>query len=196
MAKIKICGLKSVEDIEIVNKYKPDFIGFIFANSKRRIGIPEATKLKAYLDENIQVVGVFVDEEIDTVAKIGNSSLIDIIQLHGDEDNEYIARLRKICKKKIIKAVTIDGKNTFVDYNSDYLLLDNGNGGTGRTFNWDNIPNLNKPFFLAGGLNANNVIKGIELFDPYSVDISSGVEKDGVKNKEKVRDFIGRIRNE
>ncbi|WP_100065269.1 phosphoribosylanthranilate isomerase [Miniphocaeibacter massiliensis] len=196
MTKVKICGIKTLEDIEIVNELNPDYIGFVFAKSKRQIDKKKALELKERLNKNIKVVGVFVNSDITEIEDICNKDIIDIIQLHGDEDNNYIKLLKSKCSKIVIKAVSIKNRNTFTDYNSDYLLLDNGKGGTGEMFNWEDTPEIKKPFFLAGGLNKNNVLEGIEKLKPFGVDTSSGVETEGKKDKDKIYEFIRRVRND
>lgn len=205
MVKIKICGIKRLEDIEIVNKYLPDYIGFVFANSKRKINCDEALILKNILDNRIKKVGVFVNEDINKIAYISNCGIIDIVQLHGDEDENYISELKKIIAKniEIIKAVRVKNKNDIKAQDSqliDYLLLDTYEegiyGGSGKVFDHDLIPKVNKKIFIAGGINEINIIKIINKVKPYSVDISSGVETDGFKDEQKIKTIIDIIRKE
>ena len=195
MSKVKICGLMSFDDISYVNIANPDYIGFIFAKSKRQISIEKAKALKENINIDINVVGVFVNEEIEKIADICNLNIIDYIQLHGQENNEYIEKLRKLTDKKIIKAVDYSKENVVLDYDVDYLLLDNGKGGTGEKFYWRSIKNIPKPFFLAGGISEENIeeAKGI---NSYCIDISSGVETDGKKDKDKIINIVRRVRNE
>ncbi len=195
MSKVKICGLKSFDDIDYVNIAKPDYVGFIFAESNRKVTSEKAVELKKRLNNNIKTVGVFVDEDICKIMNICNLNIIDYIQLHGHENDEYIERLKKLTNKKIIKAVDFSKSDVNLNYDVDYLLLDNGKGGTGKKFNWHNIENIPKPFFLAGGISENNLDEAIKI-DSYCIDISSGVETDGKKDKEKIINIVRRIRNE
>ena len=159
MAKIKICGLKRLEDIEIVNKYKPDYIGFVFADSKRKVTSDLASKMKKNLDSSIKSVGVFVDEDIDVIIKLYDEGIIDIAQLHGLENEEYIKKLKQKSnyKLEIINAIEMSDEKDLKEYDNslaDYLLLDSGKG-SGKTFDWRLIrKDLKKEFFLAGGLNS------------------------------------------
>lgn len=195
MVKIKICGIKRLEDIEIVNKYKPDFIGFVFANSKRKVSYNLALNLRKNLSEDISAVGVFVDADKKEILKLYDDGIIDIAQLHGNEDENYICDLKKKTqnKLKVIKAIEIS-QNTdlskYDDYNSDYLLLDSGKG-SGKTFDWNLIKkDLKKDFFLAGGLNSSNISQAISEFNPYAVDLSSALEVDGFKDENKIKEIM------
>jgi len=205
MVKIKICGLKRIEDIEIVNKYLPDYIGFVFADSKRKINFKQAQRLKQNLNDRIKAVGVFVNEKIENIADLINNKTIDIIQLHGDEDISYIKELKEIINKdvKIIKAVRVKTVKDVIIKDShlfDYLLLDSYEegiyGGSGKEFDHGLIPITNKKIFIAGGINENNVINIINKVKPYSVDISSGVEINGFKDEQKIKTIIDIIRKE
>lgn len=194
MTKIKICGIRRFEDVEYVNNAKPDFIGFVFAKSKRQVTEDTAKALKEKLNPEIKTVGVFVNELPERVAELCNSGIIDFAQLHGNEDLSYINTLKKLTDKPVIKAVRAKCQQDITDAEKlpvDYLLLDTYNkdayGGTGEVFNWDIIPkDLSKPFFLAGGLNSSNLKNAVDTVNPYCLDLSSGVETDGVKDKEKI----------
>ena len=192
MTKIKFCGLKRIEDIKYANDLKPDFIGFVFApQSKRFVNADTARELKNLLDTEIKAVGVFVDEDINVVTKLLKDGIIDIAQLHGSEDEEYIKSLRAICDKPIIKAFTIVSKDDIKKANestADYILLDSGKG-SGETFNWDLIKEVNRPYFLAGGLDCDNVENALSSLTPYAVDVSSGIETDGFKDFDKMCRF-------
>lgn len=190
--KIKFCGVFREKDIEYVNELNPDYIGFVFAKSKRQVSIKQAIKLKSKLNTNIKAVGVFVNEDIEKVLEIIDKNIIDIVQLHGNESEEYIKTIKERSTKEVIKAIKV---NCFEDIEvwkescADYLLLDNGQG-TGKTFNWNNIKNLNRPFFLAGGLNLENINEAILKVKPMAIDISSGIETNGVKDFEKMKEVI------
>lgn len=195
MVKVKICGLKRVEDAEMLNELRPDFAGFIFAPSKRQISLEQALKIRAALDDAIPAVGVFVNEPIENIVSIVASRAIQIVQLHGDEDNTYIEELGKRITLPIIKAVAVkDTSDIKKEYAADILLYDTYQsgvaGGTGKTFNWDLLKEATRPFFLAGGLHAGNLEAAIQQVQPYAVDISSGVETDGVKDFEKIRSVM------
>ena len=192
MVKIKICGLKRLEDIKIVNKYKPDFIGFVFADSKRKVTPNLARQMKQNLDDSIQSVGVFVDAAIDEILEIHEQGIIDMAQLHGSESEDYIDELKKKsnCQLKIINAIEMDDEKDLLEYDNstaDYLLLDSGKG-SGKTFDWRLIrKDLKKEFFLAGGLNYQNISQAINEFDPYAIDLSSSVETNGYKDELKIK---------
>ncbi len=198
MAKIKIRGLKRLEDIEIVNKYKPDYIGFVFADFKRKVSSGLACKMKKNLDSSIKSVGVFVDEDIDVIIKLYDEGIIDIAQLHGLENEEYIKKLKQKSnyKLEIINAIEMSDENDLKEYDNslaDYLLLDSGKG-SGKTFDWRLIrKDLKKEFFLAGGLNSKNISKAIEEFNPYAVDLSSSVETDGYKDELKIKEVMEEV---
>lgn len=202
MTKIKICGLKRLQDIEYVNELLPDFIGFVFAGTKRRITDEKANELKVALNPEIKSVGVFVNDTLEHISFLANNNIIDIIQLHGDEDRKYIADLRKLTDKKIIKAVRVKDSMSVQEakeLNADYLLLDTYSnsgeyGGTGKTFNREYIPKNIGNYFLAGGLNQNNLEEIIKDVKPYAVDLSSGVETDGFKDREKIKKVIEIVR--
>lgn len=202
MTKIKICGLTRVTDIDIVNQAKPDYIGFVFAKSRRQVPEEVAFELKQKLSPSIQAVGVFVNEDVQKIIRLCQSGTIDIIQLHGEENDEVISELRATLPNPIIKAIRVRGEEDIVmasKLTCDYLLFDaykeDQYGGSGETFDWSVITKLDKPFFLAGGIHVGNVESAIERTNPYCIDVSSGVEKDGWKDQDKVFDIISRVRN-
>ncbi|WP_026520374.1 phosphoribosylanthranilate isomerase [Butyrivibrio sp. FCS006] len=197
--RIKFCGLKRIEDIEAANELKPDFAGFVFwEKSSRNVSRDDAKKLGQALLPEIKKVGVFVDEEPEKVAALLKDKVIDIAQLHGSEDEGYIARLRELSgDAPIIKAFVVKSKEDLErakKSSADYLLLDSGKG-TGQTFNWELIKEaeFDKPYFLAGGLGVENVAKALKVLHPFAVDVSSGIETNGVKDPEKMRQFMGEI---
>lgn len=199
MTKIKLCGLTRPCDIEAVNFCKPDYIGFVFAPKSRRYVSPEkAAELKKHLYSDISAVGVFVNEEINLIAGLLNSGIIDMAQLHGSEEESYIKKLRLLTDKPIIKAFRIDSEQDIFAADScsaDYVLLDSGNGGTGTVFDWRLLQNLKRPYFLAGGLNNENCRTAVETLHPFAVDVSSGIETDGLKDKDKMYSFVQTIRS-
>lgn len=201
VVKIKICGLKTKEDIQMANRQKPDFVGFVFAGKKRRITPEQAAEMKKELLPEIRSVGVFVNEEIDQIVSLAENGVLDYIQLHGDEGDSYIRRLKERTDKPIIKAVRVRCREDILcaeNLPCDYLLLDTYKadeyGGSGETFRWELIPELEKPFFLAGGLCTENIAKALKNCRPWAVDVSSSVETDGRKDEKKVREFIEDIR--
>lgn len=200
MSKIKICGLKQKSDIEFVNELKPEFIGFIFAGkSKRYVSYEKAKSLRSLLYKDIKAVGVFVDEKQENIIRLINEGIIDIIQLHGDENAEYIDSLREKTDVTIIKAFSIKSEEDIrlaENSSADYVLLDSGKGGTGNNFNWEFLNNLRRYYFLAGGLDAENVGVAIKKFNPFAVDVSSGIETDGIKDYNKIKKFIEAVRRE
>ncbi len=199
MTKIKICGLKSEDDISYVNELRPDYIGFVFLQGRARYVSPErAARLKSLLNPAIQSVGVFVNEPLENVAALLQNGTIQAAQLHGQENADYAQRLKYLCDKPIIKAFIIKTREDIekaLAYPCDYLLLDNGLG-TGETFDWSLIQDIRRPFFLAGGLTPQNVKNAISLTHPYGVDTSSGVETDGCKDYAKIKAFINAVRKE
>ena len=199
MLKIKICGIRRLEDIDIVNKYKPDYIGFVFADSKRKVTHDLARKLKENLNSDIISVGVFVDAEPEEILKLFNDKIIDVAQLHGSESEDYILKLKEKTngELKIINAIEMSDEVNLLDCDNskaDYLLLDSGKG-SGKTFDWRLIrKDLKKDFFLAGGLNSSNVIEAIKEFNPYAVDLSSSLEVDGFKDENKIKEIMEAIK--
>lgn len=204
MTKIKLCGLRRAEDIETAKLLKPDYIGFVFyKKSKRYISPEEARILKSILNpgtggfhtaasDRIRAVGVFVNEDPKTVANLLEKEIIDLAQLHGDEDEEYIKNLRKYTDSPVIKAFKIKTREDLLKAETsiaDMILLDAGMGD-GVTFDWEMLKNFNRPYFLAGGMTPGNVKAAIEKLHPYGVDVSSGIETDGVKDMAKMREFM------
>ena len=196
MKKIKICGLKRREDIEYVNKYQPDYIGFVFAGKKRKLTYDQVVDLKKYLTSSIQVVGVFVNEDISFVEKLVKEHVIDLVQLHGQEDQKYIQALKEKVDVSIIKAIQIKNEDSFNEhYDVDYYLYDHGTGGTGESFDWSMLKEVDKPVFLAGGINLLNIDDALKK-NVYALDVSSGVETDGFKDEKKIKKIVSRVRNE
>ena len=194
--KIKICGLTRECDINYVNEALPDYAGFVFAGSKRKVSADQAFALKRGLSSSIKAVGVFVDHDISFIRDLLKRGVIDIVQLHGHEDEEYISAINA----PVIKAVRLDKKSEKsersekFDYPADYLLFDSPSAGSGKTFDWSLIPKTEKPFFLAGGINIGNISGAIEI-KPYAIDVSSGVETDGAKDRCKILEIVRSVRN-
>ena len=194
---IKMCGLRREEDVEAVNELRPEYIGFVFFPGSRRYVAPEAAKaLKARLDPGIRAVGVFVDEDVGTVARLLEEGVIDLAQLHGHEDETYLAELRRRTGKPLIRAFRIRSAEDALqaqDSTADMILLDAG-AGDGKAFDWRWLHPVERPYILAGGLDPENVSRAVRELRPYGVDVSSGIETDGFKDREKMRAFVRAVR--
>ena len=199
MTKTKLCGLRRPCDIEYVNGLMPDYIGFVFAkNSKRYVTPDVAETLRKKLSKAIVPVGVFVDEKIDVITELLERHVIEAVQLHGNEDDDYIHTLKKETKAVIIKAFRIKAKEDIMAANAstaDYVLLDS-DGGSGETFDWSLIREMKREYFLAGGLSSENVSEAISKLHPFAVDASSSLETEGYKDKEKMTAFVNAVRQE
>ena len=215
MVKVKFCGIRRTEDIEAVNRLKPDLAGFVFAKSRRQVTKEQAAALKELLDPGIKTVAVLVNMPAEEAAALANTGIADLLQLHGDEDAAYITKLKTLTGAKIIKAIRLrsgepeaNAKLLTEAVQADYYLFDtflpDTYGGTGKTFSLSLLNNLliDKPFFLAGGLDADNVaeIIGQVQMDValrpnfYGIDVSGGIETDGYKDTIKMEAFMIAIR--
>ncbi len=204
MTKIKICGLRRKEDVDIINSFLPDFAGFIISNGFRRtVAKEDFLNLAKNIDSKIKKVGVFVNETYDSI--LNYALYLDVLQLHGDESFEYAEKLRKESGKTTIKAIRARRHGDierFNDYPCDYLLIDaykeGEYGGTGKIADWSIIKKakINKPFFLAGGISSYNVSDAIDELSPFCVDVSSSVETNGYKDRLKIKELIQKIRKE
>lgn len=197
--KIKLCGLTRPADIEAANELMPDCIGFVFApKSKRHVTKAQAKELKALLDPSIKAVGVFVNESPDVIVQLAKDGILDAVQLHGNEDASYIAALRNHLDIPILQAIrirTAADAETAQGSTADSVLLDAG-AGTGTAFDWSLIASVTRPYFLAGGLTPENVSDAILALHPHGVDVSSGIETNGRKDKEKMAAFVAAVRKE
>ena len=198
MTRIKLCGLTRLCDIEEANSLMPDYIGFVFAAKSKRYISPEAAgRFREALNPSVCAVGVFVREAPEQVARLLNSGVIDLAQLHGEEDEQYIEQLRSLTDKPVIRAFCVDGPGDLVQAKgstADYILLDNGAGGTGQIFDWKYLTGFERPYFLAGGLGPENVTEAVAALHPFAVDVSSGIETSGVKDRLKMRAFVEAVR--
>lgn len=201
--KIKICGLTREQDIEAVNESLPDYAGFVFADSRRKLSCERTVELINRLNTQVKPVGVFVNMHTDKLAAIAKACRLTAVQLHGDENNSYIDNLRKLLPKGtlIIKAVRVKSSEILQAASAiecDIFLLDSFQegvpGGTGDTFDWTLLKDFTRPYFLAGGLNKDNVTKAIQTLHPFGIDVSSGVETDGFKDSNKISAFIKKAR--
>lgn len=226
MTEIKLCGLTRDQDIEIANKLKPEYIGFVFWDrSSRNVSAMQAARLKGKLDPEIKAVGVFVNAPVELVISLHNVGIIDVAQLHGNENEDYIKKLHdadmtvikafkmkkadekvneEIFNKEEIRETSEKTKNS--GYNSadniiseaikssaDYIMFDPGKG-EGATFNWQLIKDVEREFFLAGGLTPENVGNAVKTVHPFAVDVSSGIENDGHKDEAKMTKFVENVR--
>lgn len=192
MAKIKICGIRRMEDMQYINRAQPDFAGFILSRGFRRsVAIADACQLVKYMHGSIKKVGVFVDEPEMMVNKIVEVAGIDLVQLHGNESPSYCASI-KVPVIKVLKPSQFDMVDDYEPY-VDYFLFDSGTG-TGRVFDWNSIPSTSKPFFLAGGLDFDNIEDAIKNINPYAVDLSSSVETNGYKDYDKIKKIVDIVR--
>ena len=198
--KLKFCGLTREADICAANETRPDYIGFVFAESRRRVTDEQAVRLRAQLAPGIQAVGVFVNDDPAHIAELANRGVIDLIQLHGGESAAYIRRLRTMTATPVIYAVRV-GTHEDIErvkpYSVEYFLLDtctkDAYGGSGKIFDWSLIGEVEKPYFLAGGLNESNIPRAMQT-GAYALDLSSGIETDGVKDAAKMRRVAALIR--
>ncbi len=189
--KIKVCGLKSMEDVGIMNEFLPDYCGFIidFPSSHRSITKQVAENLSKELNPRIKTVGVFVNSPVEDVIELLNIGVIQIAQLHGNEDEDYIHEVQAKTNKPVIKAIIVRDEFDVLRGKSspaDFILLDGGKG-SGDVFDWNLIMDIKRDFFLAGGLGEDNLKKAIQTLHPYGVDLSSSLETDGKKDREKIQ---------
>ena len=193
MTKVKICGLSTKEAVETAVSAGADYIGFVFAPSKRQVTLDRATELAKLIPADVKKVGVFVSpsraELLEVIEKVG----LDLVQVHGQVADDLFEDLP--CDS--IQAVQVDGGGHVPNSQADYLLFDAPVAGSGQTFDWGQLDTteLAQPFFIAGGLNEDNVVQAIQHFTPYAVDVSSGVEIGGQKDHEKIRRFIERVQH-
>ncbi|EET59818.1 N-(5'phosphoribosyl)anthranilate isomerase [Marvinbryantia formatexigens DSM 14469] len=197
--RLKICGLSRPCDIDYVNEAHPDFAGFVvnYPKSRRSVTPQQLAQLRAHLDEGVLPVGVFVNEAPELVAKLLNDGIISLAQLHGDEDENYLKRLRTLTDGRLIQAFTIRSEKDAklaMQSTADYILLDNGKG-TGERFDWRFIREISRPWILAGGLTPENIRQAAESLRPWALDLSSGVETDGYKDRAKILAAAAAIRN-
>ena len=215
--KVKMCGISKVETIPAVVEAKPDYMGLVFAPSKRQVTVDQAKILVEELhrgyakkygsdtehdkNDTIKTVGVFVNETVDNLVTIANEANLDAVQLHGDEDEAFIQSLKERTNVEVWKAVQIRSAadaEAWIDSRADMLLFDayhkDERGGTGEVFDWSCLDEFERPFMLAGGIDSTNVARAIRTVRPYGIDISSGIETDGVKDDEKIKAFTNIVR--
>lgn len=197
--KIKICGLKRIEDVISVNVAEPDYCGFIFnvSGSKRSIGAEQLNILVDMLNPEIVPIGVFVNEKTDVILRIVRESGIRMVQLHGQENGEIIHTIQSKAQVPVIKAVSVRSKEdvrSAVLSPADYLLFDCGEGGTGQTFDWNLLEDIPRPYFMAGGIGTHNMEEVLRRFSPFALDVNSSVETDGQKDGKKILAAVRMLR--
>ena len=216
--KIKMCGISKVETIPAIVEAKPNYMGLVFAPSKRQVTVEQAKTLveelhKVYVkkygsdtehdkNDTIKTVGVFVNETVDNLVTIANEANLDAVQLHGDEDETFIQSLKERTNVEVWKAVQIRSAvdaEAWIDSSADMLLFDayhkDERGGTGDVFDWSSLDEFERPFMLAGGIDSTNVARAIRTVRPYGIDISSGIETNGVKDDEKIKAFTNIVKH-
>ena len=203
MTKIKICGLKRQEDIQYVNEALPDFAGFVIqvSFSRRSITAEELYKLRSRLSEKISPVGVFVNAPVELPAKLLREGILDMAQLHGQEDDEYIKRLKEETGRPVMKAFSVSAPEDIqraFSSSADLILLDHGRGGTGKSFDWNLVKgekNGGRPYFLAGGITPEKSPQAVRRLNPYGIDLSSAVETEGKKDRRKILAAVAAVRS-
>lgn len=199
MSKIKICGLKRQEDILAVNEAKPDFCGFVIEvpKSSRCVSRALVRELTKGLHADILPVGVFVNAPAELPAQLLNEGTLAAAQLHGKEDEAYIQELRRLTDKPLIQAFsvrTMEDIERACASTADYILLDQGSGGTGKTFDWSLVKGIERPFFLAGGLSVENLEQAVRRLNPWAVDLSSSLEVEGKKDAGRIQAAVEIVR--
>ena len=192
MTKVKICGLSTASAVETAFQAGADYIGFVFAESRRRVSLEQAQKLVALVPATVRKVGVFVSPSLSELQEAISEVNLDLVQIHGDFDEELLTHIGR----PVIRAYQVKGALKDISQQADYLLFDAPLAGSGQTFDWESFDKnqIHQPFFIAGGLNTGNVREAIQYFAPYAVDVSSGVETNGQKDLEKITEFIERVK--
>ena len=193
MTKVKICGLSTASAVETACQAGADYIGFVFAESRRRVSLEQAQKLAALVPPAVRKVGVFVSPSLAELQEAISVANLDLVQIHGDFNEDLLSEIGR----PVIRAYQVKGALKGVSQQADYLLFDAPLAGSGQTFDWQSFDKnqIHQPFFIAGGLNVENVRKAIQHFAPYAVDVSSGIETDGQKDLEKIKEFIERVKH-
>lgn len=192
MTRVKICGLSTLEAVEMAVNSRADYIGFVFAPSRRQVSLARANELAKVVPETTKIVGVFVSPSLSELEEAIAKVPLDIVQIHGDFPEKDLSKI----SVPVIRAIQIRDDEPQLDSEADFLLFDAPTAGSGQTFDWHLLAEkeIRKPFFIAGGLTAENVTEAQALFQPYAVDVSSGVETNGIKDLDKIRQFIERVK--
>lgn len=195
--ELKICGLKRLEDIVAVNRHGADYAGFVFfEKSKRYVDPYKANELISLLRTDIKPVGVFMDEPLDNVVRIARITGVEMVQLHGHESEEYVEYVKRTLDRPVIKAYKASEEGALekaANSAADYVMIDSG-AGSGKKFDWSILKDFKRDYFLAGGLDPESVGEAIRMLEPFAVDVSSGVETDGIKDEKKIAEFIKAVR--
>ena len=195
--ELKICGLSRLEDVIAVNRHGADYAGFVFfAKSKRYVDPYKANELISLLRTDIKPVGVFMDEPLDNVVRIARITGVELVQLHGHESEEYVEYVKRTLDRPVIKAYKASEEGALekaANSNADYVMIDSG-AGSGKKFDWSILKDFKRDYFLAGGLDPESVGEAIRMLEPFAVDVSSGVETDGIKDEKKIAEFIKAVR--
>ena len=195
--ELKICGLSRLEDVIAVNRHGADYAGFVFfEKSKRYVDPYKANELIELLRSDIKPVGVFMDEPLDNVIRIARISGVEMVQLHGHESEEYVEYVKRTLDRPVIKAYKASEEGALEkasNSNADYVMIDSG-AGSGKKFDWSILMDFKRDYFLAGGLDPESVGEAIRMLEPVAVDVSSGVETDGIKDEKKIAEFIKAVR--
>ena len=195
--ELKICGLSRLEDIIAVNRHGADYAGFVFyQKSKRYVDPYKANELIELLRADIKPVGVFLDEPLDNVVRIARLTGVELVQLHGHESEEYVEYVKRTLDRPVIKACKASEEGALekaANSNADYVMIDSG-AGSGKKFDWSILKDFKRDYFLAGGLDHESVGEAIRMLEPFAVDVSSGVETDGVKDEAKIASFIKAVK--
>ena len=195
--ELKICGLKRLEDIIAVNRHGADYAGFVFfEKSKRYVDPYKANELISLLRADIKPVGVFMDEPLDNVVRIARITGVELVQLHGHESEEYVEYVKRTLDRPVIKAYKASEEGALekaANSAADYVMIDSG-AGSGKKFDWSILKDFKRDYFLAGGLDPESVGEAIRMLEPFAVDVSSGVETDGIKDEKKIAEFIKAVR--
>ena len=192
MTKVKICGLSTASAVETACQSGADYIGFVFAESHRRVSLEQAQKLAALVPATVRKVGVFVSPSLTELQEAISVANLDLVQIHGDFDEELLPQIGR----PVIRAYQVKGALKGVSQQADYLLFDAPLAGSGQTFDWQLLADkqIEQDYFIAGGLTVDNVAEAKETFQPYALDVSSGVETDGHKDLDKIKAFIERVK--
>lgn len=197
MTIVKFCGIRTEADVMAVNETRPDLVGMVFAPGRRRtIDVRTAVTLRGMIDPDIGTVGVFRDQPLEDVLSVSGSGAIDMIQLHGGESEDYVREIRERSGLRVIRAFTVRTREDVIGAAgtaADILMFDSG-AGTGETFDWSILSDVPRPFILAGGLDPLNVCDAVTRLRPLGVDVSSGIETEGNKDRTKMRGFMVSVR--
>ena len=195
--ELKICGLKRLEDIIAVNRHGADYAGFVFfEKSKRYVDPYKANELISLLRADIKPVGVFMDEPLDNVVRIARITGVELVQLHGHESEEYVEYVKRTLDRPVIKAYKASEEGALekaANSAADYVMIDSG-AGSGKKFDWSILKDFKRDYFLAGGLDPESVGEAIRMLQPFAVDVSYGVETDGIMDEKKIAEFIKAVR--